>query len=145
MAIDNQISNTGSYKYVVTGNQPGTFHTIQSAINYVQAQGEQTSIFIRPGTYIENLTLYSGINLEGADQDLVLINGIHTPPTTGGISISNCRLTSTSDILYSAASGTSDINISNCTINQSAGYTLDLLNWNSSFYISYCTEISTQN
>lgn len=55
--------------YIV--GQPGDTHagytTIQSAINAAQAAGASrtnpANVYIKPGTYAENLTLYSGVNL----------------------------------------------------------------------------------
>ena len=43
----------------------GTFPTIQAAINEANANGSNSVVFVRPGTYTENLTLYDSVNLEG--------------------------------------------------------------------------------
>lgn len=60
-------------QYVVdpssTAGLRGTFQTIQAAINQALSDGASTTspalIYIRAGTYVEDLTIYSGIHLKG--------------------------------------------------------------------------------
>ena len=61
------------------------FKTIQSAIDHANTQGGGT-IYLEPGNYYENLTLYPGITLEGcgiADLRFVCIYGTHRLPEYG--------------------------------------------------------------
>lgn len=69
----------------------GTFTTIQSAINAATA-GQ--NIYIRPGTYTENLTLKTEVNLFGlaspgnilTGASVTTILGVHTYASAGGVS-----------------------------------------------------------
>lgn len=140
MAYTNQISAATSYKYIVTGTLPGPFHTIQACINYVLAQGETATILIRPGLYVENLTLYDGINLQGSDEGGIIIAGAHTPPAAGTFVISNCTLVSNTDVFSSAAAGTCTITIDNCTFELLNGVVFGLANWVGSLSINQCSE-----
>lgn len=143
MAYTNQISNYGSFKYVVTGLNPGPFHTIQAALDYVLAQGETTTILLQPGTYTEDLVLYSGINIQGSEEGQVVIIGTHTPPAAGNFTISQCTLQSATDIFNSAVAGTTAITIENCTFAITSGYILNVANWTGDLRIDNCLEIST--
>lgn len=143
--ITNQVSNYGSYKYVVTGTEPGPYHTIASAITQAVSDGGNTTILIRPGTYTENLTLVSGINLRGSDEGLVIISGIHVPPAAGSLSISNCEMSSATHILSSAVFGTTDISFDNCLFNLTAGYIFNMTNWGGDLTINNCTDVSAGN
>jgi hypothetical protein len=145
MAITNQLSNYGSFKYVVTGTEPGPFPTIQSALNFVNGQGETTTILVRPGTYTENLTLYTNINIQGSDEGQVIIIGTHTPPAAGSISITNVKLQSATHALSSAVAGTTAITIKECLFNLTNGYVFNLVNWTGALAIDDCADISTSN
>ncbi|MDD1475290.1 hypothetical protein MEO41_29095, partial [Dolichospermum sp. ST_sed4] len=76
-------------RYIVDNVTSGSpFATIQSAINAAVADGGSSEIWIRQGTYTENLSLYDGINIEGAEQTISIIIGTHIPPASG-----SCRFT----------------------------------------------------
>ena len=145
MPITNQISNYASFKYVVTGTEPGPFHTIQSALDYANALGETTTILVRPGTYVENLTLYNGINIQGSEEGQVIINGLHTPPVAGSFTISKCTLVSATDVFSSAAAGAAVLTVANCTFNITAGYVFNLAAWTGDILIDDCLDQSTTN
>lgn len=145
MAYSNQLTNYGSFKYVVTGTEPGPFHTIQAALNQANTDSATTTILIRPGTYTENLTLYSGINIQGSEEGQVVIIGTHTPPAAGSFAISQCTLQSATDVFNSAAAGTANITVENCTFTITAGYVFNLLNWLSDLRLDNCLDISTTN
>jgi len=94
-----QSISTGTFceaKWVVdpTAGQ-GTHTTIASAIT---SASSGDTIFIRPGTYTENLTLKAGVNLAAFNGDQntpnVTIIGNNTLTTAGTVSISNIRLLS---------------------------------------------------
>lgn len=144
MAISSQTSNYTSYKYIVTANEPGPFHTIQSCLDYVQALGESTTIFVRPGTYTEDLTLYSGINIMGSSEGQVIIYGEHTPPDSGSIIFTNITLRSDSSVLVSAVAGTTDIMFKDCTFKTSI-FVVDCINWSGYIHFDSCLEQSISN
>lgn len=145
MAYTNQISNLSISPYIVTGTQPGPFHTIQSAIDQAVADGVTTTIFVRAGTYTENLTLATGINIQGANSDDVAIIGVHVPPAAGLIAISQCQLSSATSILSSAVAGTADITIDSCLLNATSGSLFALANWSGDLSITNCSDISASN
>ena len=145
MAFANSISGLTSYNYIVNGAASGPLGTIQQAINMAHSDGATTAIFIRPGTYTENLTLYSGINLQGSQEGQVIIVGTHTPPAAGTLAITNCQLQSATDILSSAAAGTTAITISSCTFNITNGYVFNLANWTGELAFDNCSDISAAN
>jgi hypothetical protein len=118
--------------YVVdaSGNTPYT--TIQSAVNAANAAGGGI-IIARPGTYTENLILFSdchigGITFADAGGGVTII-GQHTPPTSGGFVFNNVALQSATNIFNSAAAGTTHLIIANAAITVTNGYTFNLLNW----------------
>lgn len=143
---DNLFSPT---KFIVDAvAQEGVFTTIQAAIN---AATYGTDIFIRPGTYVENITLKDGVNLTAFTRDvnIVQINGTITMNTAGTVNISgitvqtngatavsfssaniqslrffNCNLTSTNAdlITNSNSSASSGLVFENCTMTAAATY-----------------------
>lgn len=121
------------------------YQTIQSAVNAAIAAGGGT-IFIQGGTYTENLNLTGGgsVSFTGEDQG-VLIIGVHTPPTSGTITFDNLVLQSATDILNSAAAGTTIINFNNCFFIITNGYVFNLLNWTGELLVDNCGEASTND
>lgn len=108
----------------------GSFSTIQSALNAANAAGGG-AVYITAGTYTENLTLYSGVSLNGNNYYDTAIVGVHTPPSSGTLYIKNLSLRSATDILNSSAAGTTQITMDRCWITVTNGYTFDLPNWTS--------------
>ena len=87
--VTNLYSNS---RYIVDNVTPTTpYQTIQSAIDAANAAGGTNIVYIRAGSYSEALTLYNGIHLAGSENDIVTINGQHTPPASGAISF-RCQL-----------------------------------------------------
>jgi hypothetical protein len=130
-----------TYLYVVTPYGP--FGTIQSAIDQVVADGYASmTILINPGTYTENLTLYSQINLLGGGSDgEVIIVGSHTPPATGTIMFNNIKFQSASSVITDAAAGTCNIKFYDCLF-LPTNYVCDLTLWTGDITIESCGEIS---
>ena len=120
--------------YVVGPVGQAGYQTIQSAINAAHAAGGGT-VYIQPGTYTENLTLYSGVDLFGAvgisDTDSCVINGTHTPPLAGAFTIRNIWLQSSTNIFSSNGAGASAIILIDINLDCN-GYTFNLPNWTSS-------------
>lgn len=112
--------------YVVAAG--GAYTTIQSALDAANAAGGGM-VWVRPGTYTENLTFYSGIQISGPSEQDVTIIGIHTPPSSGTLNINRMTLESATHIFSSNAVGTTTIIMEDCTVNVTNGYTFNLPNW----------------
>ncbi len=97
----------------------GTFSTIAAALT---AASSGQDIFIRTGTYTENLTLKAGVNLVGFSGDEttpnVTIIGTCTMTTAGAVTISNVRLqTNSAALLAVTGSANSVVTLNNCYLN----------------------------
>lgn len=97
----------------------GTFSTIQAAIN--AAVSGQT-VFIRPGSYTENINMKAGVNLysfignEGLPNTTIIGNITHN--TAGTVAITGIRLqTNSGNLLTVSGAVASIINLNNCFIN----------------------------
>lgn len=143
MVLQNATNVYSNNRYVVGATSPYT--TVQAAINAAQAAGGNATIWVRAGTYTENLTLYNTVDIEGADSALTIIVGTHTPPTSGAISFTRIGLNSATDILNSAAAGTTTITFSRCVFNLINGYSANLTNWTGAICFRYCIDNSTKN
>ncbi len=110
--------NTAKWIVDPTANR-GTHQTIGAALT-AASSGE--TIFIRPGTYTENLTLKVGVNLTAFTCDAftpnVTIIGTCTLTTAGTVSISGVRLqTNSAALLAVTGSAASIVNLNNCFLN----------------------------
>lgn len=97
----------------------GTHTTIASAIT---SAASSDTIFIRPGTYTENLTLKAGVNLTAFGSDsfngTVTINGTCTFTGTGTVNIYGIQLKTNSNfLLVSSGANASNITLTNCYLN----------------------------
>jgi hypothetical protein len=133
-------------KYVVDANGGTPYTTIQSALTAANAASVPATVYIRQGTYTENLTLYDDIILEGADP-LVTVNiiGKHTPPLAGSLVLKNLTFTSATHILDSAGAGSTNISFDNCSINITSGYIANLTNWTGFVAFTQVSDGSTNN
>lgn len=100
------------------GNR-GTFQTIAAALT---AAVSGQDIFIRTGTYTENLTLKAGVNLIAFDGDgdtpNVTIIGLATMTTAGTVTISGIRLQTNSNFFLAVTgSANSIVNLMRCFLN----------------------------
>lgn len=118
-----QILSTNTFttaKWIVSAtSSDGTHTTIASALTS-SASGD--TIFIRPGTYTENLTLKAGVNLTAfvcdATTPNVTISGKCTFNAAGTVSISGINLQTNSDFaLAVTGSVASIVNLSECNLN----------------------------
>ena len=136
-------------KYIVDANGDTPYTTIQSALDAANTAAVATAVYVRAGTYTENLTLYDGIDLWGAvgvaDTETCKIIGVHTPPATGTFTLRNIFLESATDIFNSAVAGTADLILIDCAINVTNGYTFNLVNWTGSFTGFDVGEIGSTN
>lgn len=100
----------------------GTFSTIAAALT--AAVSGQT-IFIRTGTYTENLTLKAGVNLAAFECDSslngtgnVIISGNATFSAAGTVTISGIQLqTNSAPFLTVSGANASVVNLNNCYLN----------------------------
>lgn len=145
MVRQNSTNTYSNSRYIVDNVRPGAYSTIQAAINDANAAGGNACIWIRAGTYTENLTLYSTIDLEGADSALSIIVGAHVPPAAGTMSFTRIGLNSGTDVLSSAAAGTTTLTFSRCVFNLTNGYACNLTNWTGAIRFRYCIDNSTKN
>ena len=146
MSYANQIAGLTAYQYLVNGpNSAGPLATIQAAINMAQADGATSAIFIRPGTYTEDLTLYAGIDLVGSSEGQVIINGTHTLPVAGLFTAVNCFFSSATDIFNQADAGTTIVSMENCVFNCTSGYVCNLPNWVGDLFFIHCNDNSASN
>lgn len=132
--------------FIVSADGNSDFSTIQAAINAAVAP---TTIFIRPGTYVSNLTLKVGVNLAafGSDDSLnatgtVIISGTLTLTTAGSVSISGIQLqTNSAALLAVTGSAASIVNLNNCYLNctNNTGITFSSSSASARINIFYCT------
>lgn len=114
-------NNFGTAKWIVSGaySDGCTHTTIASAIT---SASSGDTIFIRPGTYTENLTLKAGVNLTAYTNDgltpTVTIIGKLSFSSAGTVGVSGIRLQTNSDnILAVTGSSASIVNIYDCYLN----------------------------
>lgn len=128
--------------FVVGPSGQAGYQTIASAISAASTAGGGT-VYIQPGTYTENLTLVSNVNLVGASSsptESVEIIGTHTPPTSGSIGFTDIFFSSSGSVLSSAAAGTANIFFDSCLFDIN-GYIYNLPNWGSgALIINNCNE-----
>lgn len=117
--------------YVVDATGFSDYTTIQSAITAADGAGGG-AVWVREGTYAEDLTLAGGVQVIGATGSFsgaVIVQGTHAPDATGNMLLANLTLTDATAILNSAAAGSGSITLENCTCTVTNGYTLDVANW----------------
>jgi len=139
-------------KYVVDSVAGETsYTTIQSAITAANTAGLDATIYIRPGAYTENLTLYDGIDLVGAQASPrgpnVNITGTHVLPASGNISIKNLSFTHTGNQFAPAGASSISLSFDNCRFNiTTSGRTVNIPgSANSSVIFNNCLDVSTVN
>lgn len=131
--------------FIVSKDGNGDFSTIQTAIT---AATSGTTIFIKPGTYTENLTLKAGVNLTafGSDSSLnntgkVNITGKATFTAAGTVTIFGIELQTNSDFLLAVTgSAASIVNLNNCYLNcvNNTGISHTSSNASAAVSIFYC-------
>jgi len=118
--------NTSSNRYATanfivapTLAQGANYTTIASALT---AASSGSTVFIKPGTYTEDLTLKAGVNLAAYDCDAltpnVTISGTCTFTAAGTVAISGIRLqTNSANLLAVTGSAASIVWLKNCYLN----------------------------
>jgi len=113
-----------------TGSANAPYLTVGAAIT---AASSGTTVFIWPGSYIENITFKAGVNLTSPAKFAVTITGNHTSNFTGTIIVDNVILTSATGTTL-AVSGTTAQNLQlyNSDINSGTGDGVNYTNTNAS-------------
>lgn len=120
--------------YVVGPIGKAGYQTIQDGLDAANAAGGGV-VYIQPGAYAENLTLYDGVHLYGTPAvsqnqgASVSITGTHTPPATGQVAFNSICWISTTDVFSSVAAGSTHLAFLNCESAVQNGYFLNLPNW----------------
>lgn len=146
MAYRNYSPSNG---FTVDPSGNGDFTTLASAI---AASTAPMDIFVRPGTYTENISMKAGINLIGFNGDgatpTVTINGSVTINTAGRFTISNIRLqTNGAQALIISGTGAATVNLNQCWVNvvNATGITFSNSNASSFVFLNYCMGDCTTN
>ena len=140
--------------FVVAKDGNGDFKTIATALT---AATSGTTIFIRPGTYTENITLKAGVNLtayggDGLTTTLasaggtsnVTIVGTVTVTYTGCASLCGIQLqTNSAAALASSGTANAELFITGCTINAANSTAITLNNANLFVTFTNCYFISS--
>jgi len=113
-------NNYGSEKFIVSASAAEGTHTTIAAALTSASSGD--TIFLRPGTYTENLTLKAGVNIVANEVDAytpnVTIVGTCTFTAAGTVSMSGIRLqTNSAFALAVTGSAASVVNLYNCFLN----------------------------
>lgn len=130
--------------FIVGTSGKAGYQTIQTAITAANSAGGGL-VWIQPGTYTENLTLFSNVFLQGSSKHDVTIIGVHTPPTSGNLSFNELTLQSATDILNSAAAGTTSVYFQHCNFTITSGWACNLTNWTGYLEFGFCGEVGSTN
>jgi hypothetical protein len=138
------INNYGVSKFIVDGSNPanGTHSTITAALT---SASSGDTIFIRPGTYTENLTLKAGVNLTAYDCDAynnVIIAGKCTASFAGTCVISGIQLQTNADYCLEVSGASATIvRLVNCFVNctDNTGINYTSTGGGNRIFLHYCT------
>lgn len=112
-------NNYGPAKFIISANAANGTHTTIASALAVASSGD--TIFVRTGSYTEDLTLIAGVNICAFDCDSltpnVTITGTQTANFVGTVSISGIKFTSVSvSCITSTGTNASVLNLFNCSI-----------------------------
>ncbi len=144
LTVDSSVGGYPITPYVVGPSGQAGYTTIQSAIDAATLAGRVNMIWVQPGTYTEDLNITSSITLQGSDGEPTIV-GVHTPPTSGTVNFDGFVLVTATDVLNSAAAGTTTFNINNCFVVITDGYIFNLPNWTGELLMDNCVEASTED
>lgn len=138
-------NNYGPAKFIVDGTTVGngTHSTIASALT---SASSGDTIFIRPGTYTENLTLKAGVNISAYNDGFVssvssngnvTIIGKCSFSAAGNVNISGIELKTNSDYCLSVTgSSASAVNLINCYIGMAGNTAIQYTSSSGSSFIN---------
>lgn len=143
MPTNTSTNNWGTSQFIVSADPSvGTHTTIQSAIN--SAVSGQT-IFVRDGTYTENITAKAGVNIAAYEGGNSVLNGSITYTDTGSVTINGLSLTSATNIVSITGANASVLAIENCDIEISSATGFSINNANAIFTVENCQVSVTGN
>jgi hypothetical protein len=148
MAKLNNTTNLYTPNTIIVDAAGGPFTTIASAITAAVGLGQPTIIYVREGTYTENLTLIAGINIRGANNRATTINGSHIIPAAGTLGISNIILAASAGgthVFNEAGAGTCAISLNDCVFNINSGMIFNLPLSTGFLKLVDCEDSSTAN
>lgn len=142
-------NNYGCARFIVSSSAANGTHTTIAAALTSASSGD--TIFVRDGTYTENVTLKSGVAIVGWDgptsNNTVIIDGTLTCSTASGTySLSGLKLQNTSGAACVAVSGTvASVYISECYFNLNHSGTIGVNNSSTTakVYVTFCEGDST--
>ena len=149
------IVQNGTNKYIdhpiivdAAGSTP--FTTVASGITAAVGLGlaAPTTVFIKSGTYTEDLTLVNGINLQGENEHTVIIDGAHTVPAAGTFKASHIKFAQTTpatNVFVEGGAGTCAIDIEHCIFYIDSGIAFNLVASTGPIAIDNCSDISPAN
>ena len=124
-----EVRGAGQVSRFVVGTAPDSpYQTIQDALDAADADGGGL-VYVKDGAFTENLTMFDNVNIQGASRNDVTIVGTHTPPSSGNFSIRELTLSSSTDIFFSAAAGSTTITLDSCEVSVVNGHVFDVPNW----------------
>ncbi len=143
----------GAAKFIVDASAAnGTHTTIASALT---AASSGDTIFIRPGTYTENITLVAGVNLtaypcdgiaRGSATTNVIILGNTTASYNGAVTISGIQLkTNGAACITTSGANSSTLNLVNCTVNGNDATAIAMNAANFIVSLFYCSCVTVSN
>jgi hypothetical protein len=138
--------------FVVDPAGGGSYTTIQSAVTAANAAGGG-SVWVRPGTYTENVTLYANVSVVGAVGGPnpaagpgVRLIGYLAPPSAGDVEIRNIGFYNTTGSgVYSYAVGTGSVRVIDCEVTGAIDAFVDLYSWAGTIYLERVRIDSTSN
>lgn len=149
MAGINDSSNRYTPNTIIVDSAGTTpFTTITQGLAAAVVLGQPTTVYVRPGTYNENLTLVDTINIEGNDPHDVIVDGFHTVPATGACTIANIKLTQSTpatNLFIEGGANTFALDVVNCIFNIDSGAAFYLPLCTGSVVVRNCLDISAQN
>lgn len=145
MPLKTADNNFGTAKWIVSANySDGCTHTTIATALTSASSGD--TIFIRTGTYTENITLKAGVNLVAYDCDAttpnVTILGTCSFALAGTVGISGINLkTNSANCLSVTGSAASIVNLINCNIdvNNNTAISFTTSNTSAAINLVYCT------
>lgn len=143
MAQQLSTNTYGPAKWIVSSTLSNGTHTTIAAALTSASSGD--TIFIRPGTYTEDLTLKAGVNLAAYSADAltpnVTISGNATATFAGTCTISGIRLsTNSTSLLTVSGSSATIVYLKNCylAISQTPAITYSSSSSSSRLYLQNC-------
>ncbi len=146
--VANGEENLSKRSLFFTVGPEAEFKAIQAAIDEAHKNGGGT-VYLEPGIYYENLTLYPGITIEGcgiADLRFVSVYGKHLLPKHGEAGFNHILFVNESSIFRpSQPDGNPNLLFRSCGFEVKNGYTLDIPELNGSIIFFDCYSSGESN